>query len=589
MSRPTVLLVELHPDLGRAIDQLGTVAFTERLEASVRECLTDLGIGGATRVEVRGGGKRAVVVRADGSTVSYPPSFLSRLWFGIAPPALRDAPDGSAGVRGFPDGWLIECGRKVVESGDEPGLAAIAELVARLVLEVIALRPSSLLMPEDAAALIGDGGAAPPLADREAAALLRSLLDLGVRLPDGERIRDAVRALRAASRSTEDTLEELFEQLRARQVEIEASPDVFAELTGDGADGVRLAADDPGVPQSVRTALGIAYGYRLEELGLRPRLVFTRVDRFELPEIRLKLNDRTSPSIPVPADGEIAVMTSPGALAELGVDARPLVDPVTGLENSAVTADASTTLEDAGFLPVPRVSYVAAAFARAATPGAHRVLSIDDVEEDLAAIEARFPVLVHATLARYTVGEITRLLRALAREQISIRDLRRILDILLSLADATETDLEEMFLDDSLPSGGDAVTPVWAGWVEPRLLAFVRARMRDRVCFDSGIDISSDSPVAVHETDDAFESLIDELVASTAGAPADDLLTRIRSRVWDVVDGSAPRGAILLTATRTRLALRRAIEYELPATPVIARAEIPATVRIERTATVTPA
>jgi flagellar biosynthesis component FlhA len=261
---------------------------------------------------------------------------------------------------------------------------------------------------------------------------------------------------------------------------------------------------------------------------------------------------------------------------------------VTGRENAAVPAEAAAELEAHGLLAVPRVPYIAAAFARAGTPSAHRVLNIDDVEEDLAAVELRFPMLVHAALARYRLGEVTRLLRALAREQISIRDLRRILDVLLSMADTTEDDLRDMFLDDPLPPPGDTVTPVWAGWVEPRLLAFVRARLRDRVCFDSGITVSGDDAIAVHETDEAFERLIDELVASPPGPASDELLTRIRTHVWEVIDGGVERGATLLTATRTRLALRRAIEPEMPATPVLARAEIPAGVRIEQVATVTP-
>jgi hypothetical protein len=152
--------------------------------------------------------------------------------------------------------------------------------VAQLVLEVIALRPSALLMPDAAAATLGDGDDGPLLPARDAVALLRSVLDLGVTIPPARELRARVLDLR--SRPTEDALEELFEQLRPKHVEIEVSPDAHAALTGGAAED-RIAAADDRVPEDVRTAIAVAYGYQLEELGLRLRLVFVRVARFERP------------------------------------------------------------------------------------------------------------------------------------------------------------------------------------------------------------------------------------------------------------------------------------------------------------------
>jgi hypothetical protein len=104
-----------------AVEQVGASGFTQQLERDVEAYVAELGLRGSVRVELRLDGERAVIVRAAGSTLAYPPSFLARLWFGIAPAELRGAPDGYASVRGFPDGWLVECSRSVVESRDAAG------------------------------------------------------------------------------------------------------------------------------------------------------------------------------------------------------------------------------------------------------------------------------------------------------------------------------------------------------------------------------------------------------------------------------------------------------------------------------------
>ena len=93
----------------------------------------------------------------------------------------------------------------------------------------------------------------------------------------------------------------------------------------------------------------------------------------------------------------------------------------------------------------------------------------------------------------------------------------------------------------------------------------------------SGIDFGS-SP-EVHETDEDFEQLVYSLVGMDDLA-AEPLLERIREGVWRSLAGNGAQRPVILTATRCRLLLRRAIEFELPAVYVLARAEIPASVDV---------
>jgi len=59
------------------------------------------------------------------------------------------------------------------------------------------------------------------------------------------------------------------------------------------------------------------------------------------------------------------------------------------------------------------------------------LINIDDIQYHLARLREIYPVLVQAVLARYTRGEITRILRDIARKSTSILDIRIRLERLL--------------------------------------------------------------------------------------------------------------------------------------------------------------
>lgn len=566
--------VELHEAIHQALKRLGSTGYVEGLERSLDDYARQLGLTCVPRVRLRSGAHRAIVVRADKAVLPYPPSFLARLWFGIAPTALRGAPDGYLDSQAFPDAWLIECSRGVVDADDDDGCQAIGQLISQLVLDVIALRPSALLTSQEATTVLDATSIGTLLSPVGRRCLLASLLDLGVTLPDPAYIRTTARDLRTLGRSAPDTLEELFAQRRAVRPQVEIEARLFSTLTGGRAKGDRLLATDESIVPEVKEAVAAAYGEILQKLGLRPWLEFIRNETFERTEMRVKVNDRTSPPIPLPGPDEVAVTARPDELRERGIEARPLIDAITGREQAAVPAASSGQLEEAGILPVPVVSYIAAAFGRAVMPVAYRLLSIVEVERELGSLESHFPVLVHAALARYTLGDIVRLLRSMAREQVSIRNLRRILGIMLSFDAAADEDLERLFMDDRLPSTPDGGGPDRCPGVDARLLAFVRTRMRDRVCFDSGIRIDAGPPARVYETDASFECLLDELAAARTRGEVEPILNRVRSAVWHAIARDADSRPVLVTATRVRLALRLAIEDELPAVPVLARPEL---------------
>jgi len=126
--------LELHDAIVAAVEHIGFEAWTERVEAEVLTYMRRLGLSSLPRVRIHSGGARAITVRASGSTLSYRPSFLVRLWFGLAPREMRSAADGSSGNSIYPDAWLISCSQALVLSRDASGCQAVAALVAQLVL-----------------------------------------------------------------------------------------------------------------------------------------------------------------------------------------------------------------------------------------------------------------------------------------------------------------------------------------------------------------------------------------------------------------------------------------------------------------------
>lgn len=580
MSDAIRVRLRVHDAVLHVLEGVGVDAFTARVKSDLEGYLRRIGLSGVPDIAVHGGGTRAVAIAIGETALGFPPSFLTRLWFGIAPEALRGAPTVVKPVApgGFPDRWVADCSTKVAGSGDRPGCEAISELVARLVLEAVALRPSSLLLAEDTSRVLA--GVEHRLGRSEATTILADLLERGVSLVDTEVIRDVAAAALAAGLSAPDALEEVFAHLRARSLEVQMDAGSFAALTSRRHDGGRTAIDGEAVTRDFKLAVDTVYLSKLHELGLRLPVDLVRVDEFKRPEIRLKINDRTSPSIPVPAPDEVALTVSPSLLAERGVTARPLVDPVTGLESSAVAAADGAALAEQGLLVLPHATYLAAAFARAAMPVAFRMVSVDEVEEDLAALEATVPSLVHEVLELHGLGELTRVLRGLVREQVSIRDLRRIVAILVAYS--TEHRTDEVVLVDPLPDDGDELTPVFSTWLSPHLLSFLRGPLADRVCHDAGVALDG-RPSGVHETDAAFEALVERMLDEDSLEAVGTVL----DRVWATLGNTGERNSIIVTSARTRLALQRTIERELPSTHVLARRELPPTARLEPLSAIT--
>jgi hypothetical protein len=569
----------------KLVDASGREQFADDVAARVAVVMRTFGIPGVPHVIVESAPQgRAISVFSNGVSVPFPPAFLRRLWHGLAPAHLQSAAFDAAEVLGRPNAWLITCAEEAEANEDPQARAAIVRMLAQLVPEVMALQPSRLLTPEATRERLGG---APGLDLAEATTILRSLVDRGVCVADGPLLLRRMQSCREAGHSIVSTLEEIYARMRSPSLAILVNDRLFELLADVGADVTEIDVSDKRVDPQLSGTMSIVREHRLLEFRVTHPVTLLRAPTVGDGEICIRLNDRVGPPIPVPGSDELAISATRSELKAHGISARPLVDAVTGNELAAIRAQDADAVRAVGLLPVTLGGYVAAAFARAITPSAHRLTTIHSVEAELARVEDQLPSLVHGALSRFRLAEITRLLHELVREQISIRDSSRILNAAVRYAELPE-DVPRRFAD-AIPTLSDRNTGHDIG----ELLAFVRAEIADRVCFDTGgvSEIGGGAPLRVFETDDAFEARADDALAAAYGAVAQsqspDTLAALRDDVWRGLGASPPPEPVILTSSRIRRALRTCLAQELPGARVLSRSEIPAGVETQSLGTIT--
>jgi hypothetical protein len=531
MSGPSTLAtipVQVELSLPTRTDWSDAVA--EELErgvaAGLAETVERLDVAGQPVVEVRPrGAGRVVRVRVHGSPVPYRAALPRRAWRMAAPAGLQDLPAQAQPVDGgTPDAWL----ETYLADVGEPELGAVVGYLVRLVVEAVRERAGCLAGPAQAIAHFG-------VDDPDALAVLRVALDEGYRL-DGSA--DLVLRLLAAARELGRPLDETIEVVRAQvaspRLEVHLDPGMSDLLLPKGGRTASRAAEATqsllAVVSSIEERVANDYGVRLPKLG------WTSDPQVPAGCLALKVNEHLSPPVPTHAGG---------------ADLWPL-----GLAVETALYEEAARVVD-------------------------RFVNIDGVEEDLARLEGLFPDLVRATVRRFRVTTLTRLLRALLREDVSVRDLRNLMERLLRF-DVVPVDQSayEVF-DWRLP-----VAPGhgWPGPGWPDYLRWVRRESRDLL----SARYAEDGAIAVMVLAPELERMA---AAADNGRTSvnEAAIEAIRDAVWSTV-GGVPTGRKppLLTQEPVRAAVRRILAPELPDLPVLARSELWPHLEVRQLAVVTP-
>ena len=550
------------------------------LEADVNVLLGRLGIPGRATVSLgTTRSNRPVRVLVHDHVQAYTPSLMLRAWLSVAPSELRLLPAAvvAAGKPQFPAGWLARYARETAAE-EEPDWTLMSAFIERLALHAIMKHPSCLLGPAQRAEW--SVGLELPLSDTELATLLATLLDLGVSVADRQLVNQFVREGAALGRPLLDTVEAAFTELRPQRVEIHVNPETLAVLLPSSPQSDRFTVYGEHIDESLRRLFREKEAEFFSTYGfVLPEFVWVPSPGMREGTVALKIGEWWGLQAPMVPPGMRLVNAT---VEELGdVEAHAAIHPLTGAHCAVVSDAAKQTLENRGVVtwgPIDFVILIAHADV-CRRPG--RLLGMEEVEFQLAKLDGLngagpASAVVRACLARRTLGDLTRVLRALVDERLSIRNLVGILERLLEFETVSVSDSELFVVDGRLPVPPGA-TP---GWQE--YYAFVRRHLSPYL-----------SHVHTWHNNTVVAYVIDPALEERAGRPEEDALSQeeielLRDSIWAHLHGlsPSPAGQVVVTTTRARARIRALLAPEFPDLPVLARAELRPEVSIQQVGTI---
>lgn len=564
---PTSPIVKLRLQLGPQLSSLTNVgsptgkAVCEALEAELAECLDALGVPGKPTVEigVDDASPRSVRWFVNARECHYPDEVPRAAWSFVRGAILGGSVDDdkrnwmeSIQSTGLTDTWIPE------------QLTAFFRLFASAVLEQ---RPSVLMGPEQIQAYVAnlvDAGLSCDLNDVQSrlAPILRKVLDMGLSIADAQVLLPILNEGLARGRASLDVLEDLIAELTPDTVEIHSNLELIKRVSVAATDGEKL------IPL-MRNGL-------YDEMGIRfPSFRFVRSQALPDRAFAFKINAwPTLPHVGLPAK-ELLVNDTVDQLKLLGINGKPAINPANDNKFSTISDTNRTPAESAGLTTWSEQGYLILCLSADLRRRGARFVNTRTVERDLAMITSAFPDLVARAKDKFGVESLTQVLRNLASEEISIRNLTAVLGHLLEF-DYIRCDSALIVFDDRMPTGNPKQS-----WIEhPQTLAdFVRSRMKRYI---SHKQTRGTSTLIVYVLGPEIEALL-----ASPQTQEPEISEVDRERVLAAIDqeiSSLPpssQSPALLTTIEVRSELRKLIETRFPRVPVLCYQELSPNLNIQ--------
>jgi flagellar biosynthesis component FlhA len=248
------------------------------------------------------------------------------------------------------------------------------------------------------------------------------------------------------------------------------------------------------------------------------------------------------------------------------IKGREAVNPATQQPGAIVDVTKKEVLGPAGLTMWDQADYCILCFAEALRRNCACFVHRRSVEIQLEQLGQAFPVLVEAARAKVSVEKITRVLRVLGSEQVSIRNLRLILERFLDYQYRV-SDLERYsILDDRLSISG-----YLEDWRTDDAVPFVRAGLKRQI---SNKYVRGTSTLAVYLVDSELEDLFNG--ANTDAAQDEERQEYIIMALANELNHLPPEAQAppILTTIGTRADLRDAIQLTFPRISVLAYEEL---------------
>jgi type III secretory pathway component EscV len=258
---------------------------------------------------------------------------------------------------------------------------------------------------------------------------------------------------------------------------------------------------------------------------------------------------RSAPQIGLSA-GMILVNETVEHLALLNIDAEPTLIPATYRAGALVVHEHKASLEAAGFTTWDPFGFFMLSFATAVRRRAHALMTRDVAAIMLSELGRAFPVLEHAAAIHALVDVLTSVLRDLLLDGVPVRNLRRILELLLRY--------------ESL--GNEA----------PRTdrITFVRWGLADVIASKAARGTAT---VIAYLLDPEIEDTVARLDVTASTDYASPLLCRLSAALRAELSQLAPgaQSPALLTRDELRSSIRALLRHEFPEITVLGYGDLP--------------
>lgn len=531
----------------RLDDGPGEAGLVSRVAAGLRALATRLNVPVEPHVTVRrlSHDARPVRVQIGDEIHAYSEEATGRLWEALAGAAAATEPFAWAR-------WTT----------DAPGL----DLLAGIVVETVKQHPDRVLTSTHVETYAS--AQAPTIDLRDA---LAAVMRMGIALPPPAVV---LELLSNGALNGPDLAEHLIAAGRQRTVQIRLRADDLEQLLDRDADGP-VALADLALADNPFAAL---HESQLYDRGLRlPAIAFVPADDVPSGCVVVRLNDLDGPPVRFVAPTEVMVNAEAESLRALGVRARPAMNPSSGAAIAAIDRRDLDTVKRArpGIWTWTAPSHVGLVLAGELRCHAARLVDTESVEHELALLSQAFPDLVEAVLEVVSLGDVTRVFRGLVDEEVSLRDLRGILERLLTFDRVFADTLEHAVFDDRLVVD---TTLALATFDEPaQRVEHVRAGLKPQL----GRRYAGDSGgLSVWMLDRKTESRLLEHLAATRPLGAHEL-DHIREAIRSQLESAGTPPPALFTLSSLRRFVRELVRDEFPRVPVLAHADLPASVHVE--------
>lgn len=291
-------------------------------------------------------------------------------------------------------------------------------------------------------------------------------------------------------------------------------------------------------------------------------------------EFQIQLNDVSYPiQIGLKPD-EVLVNDTADRLTVLNVKGKPAINPANGAECAIIQKKDTEVCEQAGLTTWDALGFMILAISSKLRKQAGSFLTKDLVEYNLNSLAQAFPALVDTVNSKYDPFMITWILRDLLDEEISIRDLRTILDYLLLADGTTNVDTnkyivfipEGIHLIHSYPDKKELEDLISSDYAD-----YIRSAAQKRYLPDKYT--RGGNTLVVYLLDPQIEDKIRE---SVMGSLSNDERDEILKAVYREMETLPPTTSspVILTAYDIRRPFRKMIEVEFPYLAVLCYQEL---------------